>query len=256
MDLEIFLNTAIDSVKSSGKILLKYYGKKTNIEFKEDNSPVTVADKESEENIINSISKAFPKHSFLGEESGEIGTKSDYLWVIDPLDGTSNYSNHIPYFCISIALLFKRKPIVGVIYDPIHDDLFTTTKNGGTYLNGKEIKIIDNKIRKTSYISLVYSRSKEMKEKINNAFEKLDPPLFRIRNMGAAALELAYVAVNKLDGIIINGNNPWDVCAGILLIEEAGGVITDFRNNSWSLDSKNVVASSPEMHETLVQKLN
>lgn len=256
MNQELFLQTAISSAKKSGKILLNYFGKKTDIEFKQDNSPVTVADKESEENIIDTISKVFPDHSFLGEETGKTTKNSDYLWVIDPLDGTSNYSNKIPYFCISIALLYKEKPIVGVIYDPIHDDLFTASKDNGTYLNNEKIFISDDKFRKTSYVSLVYSRSKELKVDINKAFEMLDPPEFRIRNMGAAALELAYVAVNKLDGIIINGNNSWDVCAGILLIQEAGGVVTDFKNERWSLQAKNVVASSPEMHKTLINKLN
>ena len=152
-------------------------------------------------------------------------------------------------------MLHQGEPIVGVIYDPTHGDLFTAAKGMGTFLNDEKVFISDDKVRKTSYISLVYSRSKEQKADINKVFEKLDPPLYRIRNMGAAALELAYVAVNKLDGIFINGNNPWDVCAGILLIQEAGGQVSDFKNKTWSLKSKNVLASSPEMHKALLEKL-
>ena len=177
---------------------------------------------------------------------------AEYSWVIDPLDGTSNYSNNIPYFCISICLLKKKVPIVSVIYDPIHNDLFTANKGSGTYLNNQKIVLSQLKLPKTFYISLVYTRNKTQKIQVNHIFEKLEPPQFRVRNMGAAALELSYVAAGKLQGILINGNNPWDVCGGILLINEAGGFVSDFNGKEWTFDSKNIIAGNPKLRDTLM----
>ena len=246
-----YLNVATDAIMESGKILLKYFRKNNKIVFKEDNSPVTIADTESEKNIIKILTNKFPNHSILGEESGSHDNDSEYLWVIDPLDGTSNFSNEIPYFCISIGLLHHKKPVVAAIYDPTHEDLFTATKDGGAYLNGKKLDINDFKNNKTSYISLVYTRSSQKKDVINKIFSNLNPPKYRMRNMGAAALELAYVASGKTQGIIINGNNPWDVCAGILLIQEAGGLVSDFNNQEWTFNSESIIAAPKKVHENL-----
>ena len=207
MDYNNYLTIANQAIKESGKILSNYFGKNNEIDYKSDNSPVTIADTSSEKNIIDIITKHYPNHSILGEESGSNDNSSDYLWVIDPLDGTSNFSNEIPFFCISIALLYKKQPIIASIYDPIHNDLFTALKGGGAFLNGKKIHVDNFKNRKTNYVSIVYTRSAEKKGEINKIFSKLNPPEYRLRNIGAAALELAYVSTGKLQGIIINGNN-------------------------------------------------
>lgn len=252
-DYDEFLVIAEKAVKESGKILMDYFGKNYKVDFKVDNSPVTIADTESEKNIIKLLNNKFPDHSILGEESGANDNSSDYLWVIDPLDGTSNFSNDIPYFCISVGLLYKKDPILALVFDPIHNDLFTAYKDGGSYLNGKKIDLQMNNMPKTKYISIVYTRNAEQKRNINKIFINLNPPEFRMRNMGAAALELAYVSSNKLHGIYINGNNPWDVCAGVLLVQEAGGIITDFENNPWSFDSANLIASPKKIHERLIE---
>lgn len=252
MDLEHFQQVAIEASQKAGEILLQHFGKSNHIKFKADNSPVTIADTESEKLIISIISKNFPDHSILGEESGVTDHNSEYLWTIDPLDGTSNYSNNIPYFCVSIGLLYKKEPVVSVIYDPIHKDLFTATKGSGAYLNDEKLDLASTKPPKTHYISLIYTRSKEQKVEVNKIFTNLNPPQYRIRNMGAAALELSYVAAGKLQGVLINGNNPWDVCGGILLIQEAGGKVTDFVGADWTFQSKNIVAGHPDLQETLV----
>ena len=247
-----YLDIAINAVQESGKILIEYFGRDYKIDFKTDNSPVTIADTESEKKIIDIINTKFPEHSILGEESGTNTKVSDYLLVIDPLDGTSNYSNNIPFFCISIALLYKKNPIVATVYDPIHKDLFTAYKGGGMNLNGIKVTLQTTN-PKTAYISLVYTRKVDQKEQVNKIFTNLNPPKYRMRNIGAAALELAYVASGKLHGIFINGNNPWDVNAGILLIQEAGGKVTDFNNNLWSFKSSNLVAGPENVHKQLLQ---
>lgn len=253
MDLEHFKQVAIEASQKAGEILVQHYGKSNHIQYKENNSPVTVADTESEKAIISIITKNFPDHSILGEESGATDKNSVFLWTIDPLDGTSNYSNNIPYFCVSIGLLYKQEPIVSVIYDPIHKDLFTACKGSGAYLNDVKLDLTTNKPPKTHYISLIYTRSKEQKIEVNKIFTNLNPPQYRIRNMGAAALELSYVAAGKLQGVLINGNNPWDVCGGILLIQEAGGKVTDFVGAKWSFQSKNIVAGHPAIQGNLVK---
>ena len=251
MELNNFLQIAIKATKEAGEILLQHFGKNNNIEFKSDNSPVTIADTQSEEKIKNIILSNYPSHSILGEETGSTDNNSEYLWVVDPLDGTSNFSNNIPYFCISICLLQSKVPLVAVVYDPIHKELFTACKGQGAYLNNKKIILSEIKLPKTHYVSLVYTRSKEQKLQVNEIFAKLIPPQYRMRNMGAAALELSYVASGKLQGIIINGNNPWDVCGGILLIKEAGGLITDFNAQNWNFESKNIVAGHPKIHSKI-----
>ena len=255
MDLLKFQEIALQASKAAGEILLKYYGANNLIEIKSDNSPVTIADTESEREIIEIISKNFPNHSILGEESGSKEHDSEYLWVIDPLDGTSNFSNTIPYFCSSICLLKNKIPIVAVIYDPIHHDLFTACKGLGTYLNGEKIFLGNKNLPKTFYVSLVYTRSKEKKPEVDEIFKKLNPPEYRMRNMGAAALELSYVAAGKLQAILVNGNNPWDVCGGILLILEAGGFVTDFDDQPWTFQSKNIIAGHPVMQKKLSKVL-
>lgn len=255
MELSKFQEIAIQASKSAGNILLNYYGKNNIINLKADNSPVTIADTESESKIIDIINQNFPDHAILGEESGLNEHDSEYLWVIDPLDGTSNFSNNIPYFCSSICLLKNKIPIVAVIYDPIHNDLFTACKGLGTYLNGEKVILSNKTLPKTFYVSLVYTRSKEEKAVVNKIFTNLNPPQYRMRNMGAAALELSYVAVGKLQSILINGNNPWDVCGGILLILEAGGFVTDFNEQAWTFQSKNIIAGHPAMQEKLSQTL-
>ena len=251
LDFAKYQDVAIQAAKEAGRILLSYFGKIQEIEFKKDNSPVTRADTEAEDKIIQIISKNFPIHSILGEESGATEHNSKYLWVIDPLDGTSNFSNNIPFFCTSICLLENKIPIVAVIYDPVHNDLFTAVKGSGSYLNSQKITLATIPLPKTHYISLVYTRSKAEKSIVDKIFARLNPPEYRIRNIGAAALELSYVSAGKLQGIIINGNNPWDVCGGILLIQEAGGKVTDFDNQRWNFDSKNIVAIHPRMESEL-----
>ncbi len=253
MDIGHYKEVAIEASQKAGEILLQHFGKPNNIHFKKDNSPVTIADTESEKLIISTITKDFPDHSILGEESGSTDNNSDFLWVIDPLDGTSNNSNKMPYFCISISLLHKKEPIVSVIYDPIHKDLFTACKGSGAYLNGEKLDLTQFEVPKTHYISLIYTRSKEEKGIVNKIFTNLNPPQYRIRNMGAAALELAYVSAGKLQGVLINGNNPWDVCGGILLISEAGGIITDFSGIKWNFSSKNIIAGHPLIHKELLE---
>jgi myo-inositol-1(or 4)-monophosphatase len=252
MEYEKFLETSIIACKEAGKILIKYYSENNIIEFKDDHSPVTIADTSAENKIISILLQNHPEHSILGEETGNTDNNSEYLWVIDPLDGTSNFSKKIPFFCTSISLLRNKVPIIGTIYDPIHDELFTGLKGKGSFLNNKKLEFNKFQTVPTKYVSIIYSRMIKNKEEVNEIFSKLNPPEYRIRNMGAAALELAYVAAGKLQGIVINGNNPWDVCAGILLIQESGGIITDFENNPWNFRSENIIAGHHIIHEKII----
>lgn len=253
MDVQKLLDVAIDSAKKSGKLLKDEYSKKREINIKIDKSIVTDLDNKSNDLIINTILKSFPSHAILSEESGENKQKSDYLWVIDPIDGTSNYVLQIPFFCISISLLHNQVPLVAVVYDPIKDELFTAVKNRGAKLNGKTLDLTSIIDVRTQYVSLIFSRALDLKRRADCVFSSLNPPEFRIRNLGASALELAYVACNRLSGLIIMGNNPWDIYAGILLIQEAGGIVTDSKNIDWDPNSKDVVAGHKIVHKSIIK---
>ena len=256
MNFKPFLDLATITAKDAGKILSNGYAKQHLSQEKSDKSFITEIDLESNDLIIRNISKTFPEHAILSEESGKSEKDSDYSWVIDPLDGTSNFIHHIPFYCISIALIYKNEPIVAVVYDSLRNELFSASKNHGTYLNGKKIVISPKDPKKTSYISLIYSRDSLQKNHSNCIFFALNPPEFRIRNLGAAALELAYVASNRLDGLTIMGNNPWDVYAGILLIQEAGGDVTDRKNLPWCSESNNIVAGQKDIHEKILHAIS
>lgn len=216
---------------------------------------VTEVDEASEKYIIDRIKAEFPEDNILAEESGAVGIgHSDRVWIIDPLDGTRNYMTGIPFFCVSIALLVDGVPELGAIYDPIHDELFYAKKGCGAYLNGEPISVCDQFSLEESLISVSWiSRSSDRKPFIDY-IDQISSETSYFRRLGAAALVMCYVACGRLHAYLQAGLCPWDVAAGIVIIQEAGGVVTDFQGLPIDLYQKcklEVLTSNPVLHKKL-----
>jgi myo-inositol-1(or 4)-monophosphatase len=250
-----FLTVAIESAKEAGRFLKLNLGKVKNIESKkEEINLVTEIDKGSEKKIIDFLKSRFPNHSILAEESGETNSGSDFKWIIDPLDGTTNYTHSFPVFCVSIALEFKGEVILGVVYDPNLDELFYAEKGKGAFLNGKRISV--SKTDKLIKSMLATGFPYNVKENPDNCIEHFVNFLMEaqaIRRLGSAALDLVYVACGRLDGFWEVNLNPWDTAAGKIIVEEAGGKVTDFYGNDFNIYTKGIIASNGLIHEQMLE---
>jgi myo-inositol-1(or 4)-monophosphatase len=253
------ITTAIEAAKLAGRILKQHAGKARSIQQKsgQEKNLVTEIDKKSEEIIIETIKKHHPSHDILAEESGTRGTSSDYRWIIDPLDGTTNFTHGLPVFCISIGLERKGELIAGVIYDPNLDELFTAEKGKGAYLNGKRIHVSETTNLGQSL--LVTGFPYNITENPNHAVEHFVHFLMKaqgVRRMGSAAIDLAYVAAGRFDGFWEVALHPWDMAAGVLLVEEAGGKLTNFSGAPLSIYQKEMVATNGHIHQAVLDVLH
>lgn len=247
------LETAITAVLKAGKVVQKYFNTEILREFKEDTSVVTLADKESEEIIKKIILQYFPSHSIMGEETGKTG-ESDYVWYIDPVDGTTNFANGIPIFAISLALLYKNEPIVAVVFNPAIDFLFYAEKGKGAYLNNQKINISsDNKDR--CIVSFAASRQKPNKLLLRKLAYNLPDKIRSVRILGSTALELCMVARGSIEANIQIGLKPYDFAAGVLIAKEAGAKITDYEGKAWKFPENYFVVSNGLFHELLLEEI-
>ena len=254
-----YLDLAILAAKEAGKIHKKYF--KTGIKIKEKTNSfdlVTNADLEAEEKIISLVQKSFPDHNFLAEEGKYQKTNSPYTWVIDPLDGTNNFSSGLTIFCVSIALIYKAEVIAGVIYDVMRDELFYAEKGKGAYLNGEKIKVssVDEFKRALLITGFYYDRGKDMLECLEHIKKFFLKRILGLRRLGAAALDLCYVACGRVSGFWEFKLSPWDFSAGKLIIEEAGGKVTQRHGEAVScLNNSFIVASNTKIHEKMLEVL-
>ncbi len=254
---------AINIILKAGKALTKEYKefKRSGAKLKSQREIVTKADLLSEKIIINQIGKNFPDHQILSEEAGRVNNNSDYLWVIDPLDGTTNFSMHNPLWSISIALVYKGKIILGLVYAPLLDELYLTEKNQGAKLfsppkskTRKKLKV--SRVTKGKILNtFCHGSSIKATKRAIKYYTKQKTTGFDCRQLGSAALELAYVASGRIESIVIPGANAWDVAAGVLLVREAGGRVTDFFGREWNLNNKNIVASNGKVHKSILNVL-
>ena len=250
--------TAIKAAKEAGKIILSYYSKNVNAISKGSTyNLVTKADIASEDKIISIIKSKFPGHSILTEESGEEMHKSDYCWVIDPLDGTNNFYHKFPMFCVSIALYKKGKPLIGVVFDPLKKELFYAEKNKGAFLNNKKIRVSNTTTLSKSLLALgfYYERGSLMRKTLDQMKRFFYEDVHGIRRAGSAALDICYTACGRFDGYWELYLNPWDYAAGSLIVMEAGGRITDTQGQKYSLMMKNIVASNGKIHKDMIRVL-
>lgn len=247
------LNIAIRAARSAGDLILRSADNVSllHIDQKGKNDYASEVDRMAEREIINIIKAAYPEHAILAEESGT-HKGNDFVWVIDPLDGTTNFLHGFPQYAVSIALKHKGRLEVGVVYDPLRDELFTAKRGGGAMLNNRRLRVTNQTSLKGALIGTGFPfKTDKHLDAYLGMFRALTTDCAGIRRAGAAALDLAYVAAGRLDGFWEIGVMEWDVAAGILLIKEAGGVITDFSFNDNYLESGNVIAASPKMHQLM-----
>jgi myo-inositol-1(or 4)-monophosphatase len=256
LNLKKELKVAIKAAKEAGEILSRSFGKDCRQTFKADFSPSIKADFLAEEKILSVLQKAFPKYQILSEESGEHG-KSDFCWVIDPLDGTSNYLRGIPIFGVSIALLFRDETKLGVIYLPPTDELFWVQKGKGAYLNGKKIHASKANELKKTVTCLEWGRGEEDRKFFGRILAKLLPTTGTTKHLGSSVYNFSMLARGRIDAILDQGSQIWDRAAGLLLVEEAGGKVTDLKGEKWSFDSWGFLATNgTKIHEEILKIIN
>ncbi|HBR71065.1 TPA: inositol monophosphatase [Candidatus Dependentiae bacterium] len=245
-----------DISKRAGAVLMDYWGKPLTVNYKKDAGFVTVADLESEAFIIEELRKVDSTIPFWAEERGISRNNSDWYWVIDPLDGTTNFAHHIPYFGVSIALTYKNEPQLGAIYDPLLEELFLAYKGGGAALNGKQLGVSSRPLKKCSLaVSLPYTSSDDFAADFKS-FQLVLSNVDDLRIMGATALDLAYVAAGRFDGTFFRGLQWWDVAAGIIILQEAGAIVSDFEGKTILPSYQSFLAAEPSLYDTLLKLLN
>jgi len=250
------LNVAIKAAREAGKIINRAaldIGA-LKIEQKDTNDFVSEVDRGAEQAIINILKDAYPKHGFYGEESGKSNTESDSIWIIDPLDGTTNFLHGFPAYCISIALQEKGVLTQAVIYDPVRNDLFTASRGSGAFLNNRRIRVTQRTKLQESLISTGFPfKDFSYLETYINIFRDMAKKTSGLRRPGSAALDLAYVAAGFADGFFEINLSPWDIAAGALLVQEAGGIVGDFEGNESWLRTGNIVAANPKVFGQMLQ---
>lgn len=247
-----FKNFMTKIAVEAGGILRDKFRKIRSIKFKDNfGDPVTEADYASEKYIISAIRKKFPSHNILSEEDGNHNRLSDYLWIIDPLDGTSNFTIEIPFFCVSIAVARKNKILAGVIYDPIHDELFFAEKGNGAFLNNRKILVSEVFEPKLSRIIMAWGGINA--ETINVLKRFSDNGFTKVRAIGSAALGLAYVAAGRGDAYMSLGCKLWDIAAGVIIVSEAGAKISDVSGKKWNFQSPALIAANKILHSKITK---
>lgn len=260
-----YINLALRMAREAGELIKEYVDSDFKVEEKSSKVDlVTEVDQKSESFIRNRIHEYYPKHKIVGEEGvaggddvNVVAESDDYIWIIDPIDGTTNFVHGLPGFTISIALSYKQEVILGVIYDPNLDEMFWAEKGKGAFLNSNRVIVSDNNhlegcVLATGYPSDVEGDRAKVIENIN----KLGPACSNIRTFGSAALHLAYVAAGRMEGFWEHGLNVWDVAAGYLLIDEAGGTATAMSGEPYNLTTRGIVASNGHIHKKLVESIN
>jgi myo-inositol-1(or 4)-monophosphatase len=256
--LDSYLKVALEAANRGAAILKKFWG--TKLDIREKGTPfnlVTEADKASEEEIIKILTKNFPNHSILAEESGlHKAYEADFLWAIDPLDGTTNYAHSFPFVAVSVGLLFQRQPIVGVVYNPIMDELFYAAKGRGSFYNQTKMAVSQTSTLEKSLLASGFSYQRQNTADNNYAeFCHLTDLTQGVRRAGAASLDLAYVAMGRFDGYWENGLKAWDIAAGALLVEEAGGKVTSYDQTPLDFMQPKILATNGLLHAALANEI-
>lgn len=248
-----FLEPMQELARDAGALLMSFFGK-VAIEYKGDADLVTQADRASEKLIVDRIRKQWPNHDLLGEEGSRTETGSDFRWYIDPLDGTTNFAHGYPVFCVSLALEYRGERIAGVIYDPSRQEMFSASHGGGALLNGTPIHVSRTPRLVESLLATGFPSHKRHKNPNIHFYHQITLRSHGIRRAGSAALDLCYVACARYDAFWEFNLNPWDTAAGVLMVEEAGGKVTNFSGASFSIDSRQVLATNTLLHPELLHE--
>jgi myo-inositol-1(or 4)-monophosphatase len=253
------LNFAIQTAQEAGRVLAEKFGRALQITNKGDIDLVTEADIAAERLIVERIRSYHPRHQILTEEAGDIliegGADSAYKWIIDPLDGTTNYAHGYPVFCVSVALEHEGRIVVGVVYDPTRDELFAAERGEGATLNGRRIRVSDTNELGRALLCTGFPYDVRERGDFARHFHNFIMQSQSLRRDGSAALDLAYVACGRFEGFFEEGLRPWDVAAGVLLVEEAGGRVTHYDGSPFHVYTPPIAASNGLVHDAMLRVL-
>ncbi|MDY0261438.1 inositol monophosphatase family protein [Syntrophotalea acetylenica] len=254
--MQEILNTAETAARRAGAYILEAMRGLRRVDYKGRVDMVTDVDRGSEALILACIRRDWPQHAILAEESGASQAGSDWRWVIDPIDGTTNFVHGYPFFCVSIAVQQRLRTEVAVVYDPVHDEMFTAVRGGGAFLNGAPLQV--SRADDLSRTLLATGFPYELGDRWHRSMDYFKLFYYRthgVRRDGAAALDLCYVAAGRFDGFWEFDLKPWDVAAGLLLVTEAGGRVTDFAGRPAAIDGRQLVASNGAIHDAMLDVL-
>jgi myo-inositol-1(or 4)-monophosphatase len=240
--------------RAAGALVMDYFRQHVKVEYKGDVDLVTVADRESEALILEQIREQFPTHDVMGEEGTRIETGSEYKWYVDPLDGTTNFAHGYPVFCISLAVERRGQRIAGVIYDPTRDEMFVAELGAGARLNGAAIHVSSTSRLEECLVGTGFPSHKRHKNPNIYFYHQLTLRTHGVRRAGSAALDLCNVASGRYEAFWEFNLNPWDTAAGVLIVQEAGGRVTDFSGGGFQIASRETLASNGLVHEALMHE--
>lgn len=252
-DLKPYLELSKKVAQDAGQILLKGQEEGFSVKYKGKSDLVTEIDKKSEQFIVEQILTAFPDHSILGEEGSNQTKDTNYRWIIDPIDGTTDFAHGHPYFCVSIGLEIDGEMAVGAVYAPVYKELFSAAKGMGAFLNDTKMSVSEVETLEEALLGTGFNPSAPelIKENITH-FEYFQNKSHGIRRCGAAALDICFVAAGRLDGFWENGLSAWDMAAGKIIVEEAGGTVTALNGNPLNIENRQILATNAKIHQPMV----
>jgi len=252
------IHDLVNIAKEAGSVIREGFGKSFKIEFKTgENNLVTEIDKASEKVITDFIRKKYPSHSILAEEGSGEQNDSEYLWVIDPLDGTTNFAHGLPIFSVSIGLQKNGKTIAGVVYDVMRGIIFSAELGAGAFAKSEKIAVSNNdNLAHSMLVTGFPYNKKENPDKLFERFIALTKTARGVRRLGSAAIDFCYLASGVFDGFWEVHLHPWDICAGKLIVEEAGGLVTDFHGNKTNIYTKRILSTNGKIHEQVIEVMN
>jgi len=251
-----FVPAMTEIAREAGALVMEYFHQRVRVEYKGEVDLVTVADRKSEALILERIRSRWPGHDILGEEGGLHDQGSDFRWYVDPLDGTTNFAHGFPVFCISLALEYKGRRVAGVVYDPTRDEMFAAEQGSGAFLNQQPIHVSKTANLAECLVATGFPSHKRHKNPNIFFYHQITLRTHGVRRAGSAALDLCYVACGRFDAFWEFNLNPWDTAAGVLIVEEAGGRVSDFRGAPFDIASRETLASNRLVHQAMLAEFD
>jgi myo-inositol-1(or 4)-monophosphatase len=242
---------AVAAAKAAGEVLRSGFGQRQEVRYKGEVDLVTEADEKAEQKIKATLQEAFPAYEILTEESGRLPGQGDYRWIVDPLDGTTNYAHGLPLFSVSVALERAGEVVLGVVHDPMAQETYAAERGNGATLNGRLIKVSDTEELIQALLATGFPYERDDMSATLDLFGRFAVLTQSMRRLGSAALDMCYVGAGRLDGYYERGIQAWDIAAGLLLVKEAGGFVSDFRGSDRMLEQGQVLAANDQLHSKL-----